>query len=82
MESQENYHIVINTAITNPCRHLGMAHLCQGGRHGGFPAHAVADEDALLDVQLAEEVFQISSHRLVGQLGGVGAVTMVTGIYS
>lgn len=42
----------------------------------------MADEDALLNMQLAEEVFQIAGHGLVGQHGGVGAVAVVTGIYS
>lgn len=42
----------------------------------------MADEDALLDVQLAEEMFQIGGHRFIGQLRDVRAVTVVTGIYS
>lgn len=42
----------------------------------------MADEDALLNTQLAEEVFQIAGHSLVGQHRGVRAVAMVTGIYS
>lgn len=58
------------------------ANLRQGGRHGRFASHAVADEDALLDVQLGEEVFQIIGHRFIGQFRAVRAVAMVTGIYS
>lgn len=40
------------------------------------------DEDALLDMQLSQEVFQVLSHRLVGQHWAVRAVAVVTGIYS
>lgn len=56
--------------------------LRQGGRHGRFPAHTVADEDTLLDAQLGEEVFQIVAHRFIGQHRAVRAVAVVTGIYS
>lgn len=42
----------------------------------------MANEDALLDVKLSEEVFQIAAHRFIGQHWAVGAVSMVTGIYS
>lgn len=57
------------------------ADLCQSGRHGCFPTHAVADQDALVDTELGEEVVQIIRHRLVGQHGVVRAVAVVTGIY-
>lgn len=66
----------------NSWPHFSIANLRQGGRHGRFPSHAVADEDALLDAQLGEEVFQVIGHRLIGQHRAVRAVTMVTGIYS
>lgn len=56
--------------------------LRQGGDHRRFPAHAVSDENAFLDMQLGQEVFQILGHRLVGQHWAVRAVAMVTGIYS
>lgn len=62
--------------------HFSAANLRQGGRHGRFPSHAVADEDALLDAQLGKEVFQIIRHRFIGQHWAVRAVAMVTGIYS
>ena len=42
----------------------------------------MADEDALLDAQLGEEVLQIVRHRFVGQHRAVRAVAVVTGIYS
>lgn len=57
------------------------AYLRQGSGHGRFPSHAVPDEDALLDVQLGEEVLQIAGHRLVGQHRAVRAVAMVTRVY-
>lgn len=42
----------------------------------------MADEDALLNAQLGEEVFQIVGHRFIRQRRAVRAVAMVTGIYS
>lgn len=56
--------------------------LRQGGDHRRLPPHAVSDENALLNVQLSQEVFQILGHRLVGQHWAVRAVAMVTGIDS
>lgn len=56
--------------------------LRQGRHHGCFPSHAVADENALLDAQLSEEMFQVFSHGFIGQHRAVGAVAMITGIYS
>lgn len=41
----------------------------------------MADEDALLDAQLSEEVFQVPGHGFVGEHRAVRAVAMVTGIY-
>lgn len=58
------------------------ANLHQGGCHGRLPSHAMSDQDTLLDAQLREEVFQITTHCFIGQLRAVGTVTMVTGIYS
>lgn len=54
--------------------------LRQGGHHGRFPAHAVSDENAFLDMQLSQQVFQVLGHCLVGQHWAVRAVAMVTGI--
>lgn len=31
--------------------------LCQGGHHRRFPAHAVSDENAFVNMQLSQEVF-------------------------
>lgn len=42
----------------------------------------MAYEDAPLDAQLSEEVFQVTGHRFVGQHRAVRAVAVVTGIYS
>lgn len=55
--------------------------LRQGRDHRRLPAHAVSDENAFLDVQLSQEVFQILGHRVVGQHWAVRAVAMVTGVY-
>lgn len=68
--------------MINSWWHFSTANLRQGGRHGRFPSHAVADEDALLDAQLGKEVFQIIRHCFIGQHWAVRAVAMVTGIYS
>lgn len=68
--------------MTNMWWLFSTANLHQGGRHGSLPSHAVANEDALLDAQLGEEVFQIIGHRFIGQRWAVWAVAMVTGIYS
>lgn len=56
--------------------------LRQGHHHGCFPSHAVADKNALLDAQLSEEMLQVFSHGFIGQHRAVGAVAMITGIYS
>lgn len=56
--------------------------LRQGRDHRRLPTHAVSDENAFLNVQLSQEVFQILGHRLVGQHWAVRAVAVVTGIDS
>lgn len=62
--------------------HFSTANLRQGSRHGRFPSHAVANENAFLDAQLSKEMFQIFGHRFIGQHRAVRAVAMVTGIHS
>lgn len=42
----------------------------------------MADEDAFLDAQLGEQMLQVAGHRFVGEHRAVGAVAMVTGVYS
>lgn len=61
-------------------RGRSFVHLQQGRSHGDLAPHAVANQDALPDVQLGEQVRQVIGHRLIGQIGAVCAGTVVTGV--
>lgn len=74
--------VALGPSVINSKRHFSATHLRQGGRHGSFSSHAVANENAFLNAQLSQEMFQVFSHGFICQHWAVRAVAMITGIYS
>lgn len=52
----------------------------QGQRHGRLAPHAVAQEDALGDAQVGQELLHIHAHRFVAHQRAVGAAAVVPGV--
>lgn len=59
-----------------------IVYLHQSGAHGHLASHAMANQNAFSNVQLAKELPKIIGHCFIGQNRAMRTVSMVTSIYS